>query len=99
MLPPPEGFFSSWENLVEHASTFGATQGDAIVTGKGTDKKAGKMFLLCDRGEIYENKHKILEGQHLRQKSSRKCECKFKLSGRKRPDGTWELMVKNGKVL
>ena len=49
MTPPEPGFFESWEAVQQHVQTHGTTQSYAVVTGKGTDKKNGKLNLICDR--------------------------------------------------
>ena len=96
MTPPEPSFFESWEAVQQHVQTHGTTQGYAVVTGKGTDKKNGKLNLICDRSGQYENHGGVPEDQKLRKRSSRKCGCDFKVMARRWPEGEWELKIKHG---
>jgi hypothetical protein len=96
MTPPEPGFFESLEAVQQHVQTHGTTQGYAVVTGQGTDKKNGKLNLICDRNGQYENHGGVPEDQKLRKRSSRKCGCEFKVVARRRPEGKWELQIKHG---
>ena len=66
MTPPEPSFFESWEAVQQHVKTHGTTQGYAVVTGKGMDKKNGKLNLICDRSGQYENHGGVPEDQKLR---------------------------------
>ena len=66
MTPPEPGFFESWEAVQQHVQTHGTTQGYAVVTGKGTDKKNGKLNLIYDRSGQYENHGSVPKDQKLR---------------------------------
>src|SRR6266480_4092868 len=95
MTPPEPGFFESWEAVQQYVQMHGTTQDYAVVTGKGTDKKNGKLNLICDRSGQYENHNSVPEDQKLRKRSFRKYGCKFKVMARRQPEGEWELKIKH----
>src|SRR5436305_15039990 len=96
MTPPEPSFFESWEAVQQHVQTHSTTKGYAVVTGKGTDKKNGKLNLICDRSRQYENHSSMSEDHKLRKRSSRKYGYKFKVVARRQPEGEWKLQIKHG---
>ena len=49
MTPSEPNFFESWEAVQQHVQMHGTTQGYAVITGKGMNKKNNKLNLICDR--------------------------------------------------
>ena len=49
MTPPEPGFFESWEAVQQYVQMHSTTQGYAVITGKGMNKKNSKLNLICDR--------------------------------------------------
>ncbi|XP_057978213.1 methylmalonate-semialdehyde dehydrogenase [acylating], mitochondrial-like isoform X6 [Malania oleifera] len=98
MLPPPPGSFIDREELIQHVGDFSISQG-YVVTIKQS-KKDKVVVLGCDRGGVYRNRRKPLDGTspeqvRKRKTGSRLTNCPFEVVGKKE-DGLWVLTIKNG---
>jgi len=95
LLPPPEQVFASFDQMMTSLRQHALSQGYGITTKSST--KGGKyLYLQCDRGGVYQDRIKALEGAKRRKTSTRRIGCPFRLyASESRKTGEWKLRVHN----
>ncbi len=76
--PPPADVFESREALIVSTQEWAAGHGYAVVVARS---KAGKVYLQCDRGDTYRNRHQLTDDTRHRRTGSRLIACPFSIIG------------------
>lgn len=92
LAPPPEDRYDSREELLRAAKDWAANNGYAITIARSNAKK-GVVYLQCDRGGSYRNRHHLEENQRRRKTGSRLTGCPFSAVGTSVQD-VWFLRVR-----
>lgn len=92
LAPPPDNTYNSREGLLEGAKKFAAGHGYALVIERSRENK---LWLKCDRGGTYRNRHHLTEATKKRKAHSRLLACPFRLRGAVK-EGMWSLTTVNG---
>ncbi len=92
LAPPPDNTYQSREALLEDAKQFAGCHGYALVIERSRDTK---LWLKCDRGGVYRNRHHLTEATKKRKRAhSRLLDCPFRLRGAVK-EGIWSLTTVN----
>ena len=107
LLPPPPGVYSSRDALLDAVRAWAAAHGYAVTIGSSYQ---GKIYLKCDRGGVYRNRHNLTNAVRRRDTGSRltgttfdnekdivltELGCLFSVVGSLKAD-SWELDVRHG---
>ena len=93
LSPPSEGYFPSYDALVDHARTHAFSYGYAVSIKRSERDKF--VCLQCDRGGNYSNRLNLTNKTCQRATSTRLIGCHFELYGKKIEDGQWYLKINN----
>jgi MULE transposase domain len=97
-LPEPEMIFDNYENALETAKNMAVENGFCLtIKNSKRDKNGGyyMVYLKCDRGGVYRNRHNIDENSRIKGAGSKLINCPFEMKI-SHIENTWKLVIKNG---
>lgn len=95
LAPPPENCYNSREELLTAVKSWASANGYAVViAGSSNAIDKAKIYLKCDHGGRYRNKHGVQDNQRCRATGSRLTACPFSVVGNCVQD-VWHLRIRN----